>query len=145
MNSGARPVRLDIRPSLWLRLYLFSIHAAAALSLLPLLSQRPWLALLFLPLAVSLGYGERCNRARRLLWQADGTWRLIDGAGRSRDVELLGRPLLLPSLVLLRFSTGGWRRQRVILLPDNSDQAQLRRLRVRLRQSRRQVSGMRNT
>ncbi len=61
-----------------------------------------------------------------------GEWTLFNPRGALTPARLLGNSFVSPSLTLLNFSLGRMRRRKVILLTDNADPDQVRRLRVRL-------------
>ena len=133
----AAPLRLELRPSRRLALYLGVTHAGA-LALLPLLPVAPLTgallaALVMLSLAREfparvLMRGERAVVA--LVWTREGDWHLLERGGRTRVCRLRPGSFRHPLLTVLGFSGG--RRCSVVLLPDSLDRDSFRRLRVRL-------------
>ncbi len=65
-------------------------------------------------------------------WLGDGRWMLSEGDGLPREARLLDGGFVSTRLIILRFRLGRFHRRSVILLPDNSDADQLRKLRIRL-------------
>lgn len=133
----ASPLRLELRRSRWLALYLASVHAGALL-LIPLLPLGAVLgtALAGLIAASFLGnYIARVQMRRdksivALVWGRDGDWLLIERGGRTPVCSLRPDSYVHPRLCLLNFA--GERRGSVVLLPDSLDSESFRRLRVRL-------------
>ncbi len=142
MKSAAlySPLRLQPQSSRRLALYLLSIHALAALSLLAVpmpLWLKPGLLLL---LAGSLDWSYRMQVKRSAqasivdaLWDGEGHWELTLRSGERIQAELLPDSFITLSLVVLNFSTSRWRRRSLVLTTDNTDPDLLRKLRVRLR------------
>lgn len=127
------PLRLELRPSRSLRLWLIAVHATAMLST-PLLPRWPGVALLLVAAASAGAAWRRCRRAPpRLLWRGDGSWeRATDGGDET--LRLARRPVVHPRLVVIPLRpVGGGRIRHVVVLPDMLDAAPFRRLRVRLR------------
>lgn len=140
-QTGQR-LTLAITSSRWLALFVVATHLAAmAVAVAVAVTSDADLALLLLlPVAAGLYRSWRmrvsltAGSAIRLLeWQADGGWVVTDTAGRSLPGRLLKRSFVAPWLTILSFSLGGLTRRHVLLLPDNADPGQVRRLRVRLR------------
>jgi hypothetical protein len=137
-SSGyAPPLRLELRRSRRLALYLAASHAGA-LALVPLLPiGAPAGALLAALIALSfareysarvLMRGDRAVVA--LVWTREGDWHLLERGGRTRVCRLRPGSFRHPLLTVLGFSGG--RRCSVVLLPDSLDRDSFRRLRVRL-------------
>lgn len=77
-----------------------------------------------------LGFGK--NGLVRLTWHTDGGWTLTESGGGRFKAQLLPSSIVHPRLVLLNFrSESGLRRSR-LLLGDELEPDQLRRLRARL-------------
>lgn len=127
-------LHLARRPSRWLAALLSSSHLAAILALWlsalpePLAPLGSILLILHLgwlwPRQVSLGHPSAIRRA---VWQADGSWRLIQTDGRAETAGLRLPCYTSRWLAVLRF------RGRTLVLPrDGMDANTWRRLRVRL-------------
>jgi hypothetical protein len=137
-SSGyAAPLRLELRRSRRLALYLAAAHAGALalVSLLPLgvLAGMLLAALICLSLARTfvahiLMRGERAVVA--LVWARDGEWRLLERGGREHVCRLRPGSFRHPFLTVLNFT--GARRCTIVLLADSLDRDTFRRLRVRL-------------
>ncbi|HEX7046936.1 MAG TPA: protein YgfX [Gammaproteobacteria bacterium] len=139
MSSGNSYPRcaFDIRASRRLYLYSFLLISAAALA--------PWfvnipvvLTLLLnaamLPATFAQFHWAR-GELRRIAWQSDGRWMLVDRKGREHDEARLLPGIFIGSRMLaLRWQCACCRRKfRVALLADNCDANAFRRLAVRLR------------
>lgn len=72
-------------------------------------------------------------RWRRVGWNADGVWTLLDEKQRASTATLAGWSALAGAL-FLRLRTTAGERVTVFALPDNLDRDTRRRLRVRLEQ-----------
>lgn len=70
---------------------------------------------------------------REAVWRPDGGWSLILASGYELEGRLLASTYVSPLLVVLRFRCGRLRTCSLVLLPDNLQPDQLRRLRTRLR------------
>jgi hypothetical protein len=127
------PVRVEIEldRSLLLLIWILSIHSLAAclliVSAIPL-----WLKVLTI-IPVLVGGAHAClmwyrQPVKRLSWTS-GHWQLIY-AGQREDVALQ-HFFILGRLLLLRFH-GSRRRHSVLVLPDSTSPANLRRIRVTL-------------
>jgi toxin CptA len=140
----AHPLRppLVLRPGLSRRLaaLIGATHAAAlgVCMLLPL--SWWWRSLLLILVLVSLADQIGLHLLRRLpwavreaSWSSDGEWILTLASGRQLQAVLGPSTYVAPSLVVLNFRCGRWRRCALVLLPDNLDATLLRRLRARLR------------
>lgn len=137
-SSGyAAPLRLELRRSRRLALYLAVIHAGA-LALVPLLPLGvpvgALLAALILLCLVRNVSTRVLMRGRRdivaLVWTREGDWRLQERGGRLHVCRLRPGSYVHPGLTVLNFSGG--RRCSVVLLPDSLEPETFRRLRVRL-------------
>jgi len=133
----AAPLRLELRRSRRLALYLAAVHAGA-LAFIPFLPFGNLTAAL-LAILVILCLARSCS-ARvlmrgdgdvvALVWERDGEWRLIERGGRTRVCRLRPDSYVHPGLTVLNFA--GERRCSIALLPDSLDRDTYRRLRVRL-------------
>ena len=130
---------LLIEPGFSCRLAAFIVltHAAAGAAVLAL--PGTW-RLLVLPVAASLGYqltAQIWRRApwciRSVLWQSDGTWRIILVSGRELEATLSPSTFVSVPLIVLNLRLGRLRRRSLPLFSDALDPEQLRRLRQRLR------------
>ncbi len=143
MKKPTQKLIVDIRPSRRLALFISLTHFAALLVIARLGIQYPVLLLLLVPVLVSgirswrvhgLLRGDRA--VRRVEWGPDGEWTLFGPDGDRRSALLQSNGIVLPWITLLNFSLGGLRRRHLILLKDNCDPNQVRRLRVRLKLNR---------
>jgi len=81
------------------------------------------------PRAAGYGSGALC----RLIWHANSErWRIETVSGRIEDATLQRNSIVLPWLVILNFKTLAGARRTRMLLGDEIDPDQLRRLRARL-------------
>lgn len=131
-NSFTR-LRITLRPSRILAIYLLSIHLAAIAAIW--FSAVPfWVGgMLSLALFFSLqrSLASHWWRGERELIYGDGRWRLVDG-DESQDLQLVGESFIHPWLTILRFKSD--RGRMVLPLPlDGADPAQLKQLRRILR------------
>jgi toxin CptA len=137
--SFGATIDLALRPSLRALRWIFFAHVVV-LALLPFAIQpgRPML-LLAAALAVSwlwlrrhpaLGFGPRA--LTRITWHAGGDWSLQDAVGQKSDAELLGSSYVHPQLLVLNFRLRDQQRRTRVLLGDECESEQLRRLRARL-------------
>lgn len=135
----AVPLEFEVRRSRLLGSWLLLSHTGALL-LLPLLPLSGWLRL---PAAVavlcSLMHGWRLHVGRNhpqavqaVYWAADRRCRLTLAADREIEAVLLPRAIVLPWLVILRFSGPAQESRFLVLLPDMLDRDRFRQLRVRL-------------
>lgn len=141
-SGSAGPLSLEPRPSRLLLAAILLSHAAALL-VLPLLSVPPWLSAAA-ALALDLSFFHQLalhhwrilkTSIRRAVWEADGLWRLWDGAGGELQGRVLGSSVVLPGLILLHLACTDGRRRQWVLPADSLDASTRRRLRVRLRTS----------
>lgn len=132
-------IDLALRPSLRALTGLFWLHAAVLV--LALVALPPGGAMVAIAGAVALSwvwtrrhpaFGHGVRALVRLVWHADGSWRVHDGTGASHEAELLGHSLVHDHLLVLNYALKpGGRRSRA-LLGDEADEELLRRLRARL-------------
>lgn len=136
------PTTMTIRPgfSRRLALALVTVHAGGC-ALLPVMPLPGTLSLLLLSLlAGSLAHYWRRDLLRQgrravteLHWDGAEEWTLFGPDGQPQTAHLLGSSYLQPWVVILNFSTGGRIGRTVLLLEDNVEPGQLRRLAARLR------------
>ncbi|CAK0772079.1 toxin CptA [Gammaproteobacteria bacterium] len=143
-NRSSEPLRIDLRSSPHLALFLLIAHGGA-LALVPLLTLPLWAALgVAVGVAVSLSTTLHTYALLRgryavvcLVWTGEGRWVMAYADGMVRDAELMPGSFVHPNLVVLTFSVAGapfpLNRRSVILASDSVDPATFRRLRVRLR------------
>jgi hypothetical protein len=84
------------------------------------------------------GWIGRSHGISRIVWQADGRWRLIDGAQQQVEAILRGDSRVGRGYAWLRWEVEpprvGWGRLRTVLLaPGDVSEPDLRRLSIRLR------------
>jgi hypothetical protein len=127
---------LEPRPSSRLILSVGAIHAAVfGFSIWAPLPDVPR-PMLFLP--VLAGYLLFLRRhvwrpVTMLAWDPVGGWSLGTVRGGEMEARLRHDAFVHPSLIVLNFSLGRWRRRSVVLLPDSLPADELRRLRALLR------------
>lgn len=134
------PLRVSLRPSRQVLIYLVVSHLAAAAAVLLSSTYQPW-ALLLLPTlawsALRLTLRHATLRAPDALVglerDVDGTWWL-----HRRDGQVLARPLrrdsyLHPGLLVLNFGAPWPAGTSVVIARDSTDSVHFRRLRVCLR------------
>jgi len=130
------PLRLEVGPSPRLAAALLLTHGGA-LGLLLAAPLAGWLRLLLAAtVLISLAAAvlrhllpTRSGAVRELIWKPDGGWILVTGGG-SRACRLRPGSYVHPLCTVLNFA--GDTRRSVLLLPDNVDVEQFRRLRGRL-------------
>ncbi len=141
MSSSGFSTSLDLspRPSVRAVVWLSLLHMAAVA--LVLLSSPPrWaglgMALLFLLSWLSLrrhpafGYGPRA--LSHLIWHAEGGWTVESAHSGRDDAELLGVSVVQSWITVLNFRLKHGGKRTRVLLGDELDSDQLRRLRARL-------------
>jgi toxin CptA len=141
MSSSGFSTSLDLspRPSVRAVVWLSLLHMAAVA--LVLLSSPPrWaglgMALLFLLSWLSLrrhpafGYGPRA--LSHLIWHAEGGWTVESAHSGRDDAELLGGSVVQSWITVLNFRLKHGGKRTRVLLGDELDSDQLRRLRARL-------------
>lgn len=119
------PLRIELRPSRWLRLMLAMLAACATLALWR--SHLPAASLLLVPALLAVAW-PRAARWSALVLRADGTAVAADRDGMEHPVEVKGLELRGP-LALLHLDEGG-RTRRLPLLPDVLPSAPARLLRL---------------
>ena len=142
-----KPVRqknvIEIQPSRLLGLFLCATHLSALTAVIDCALQYPLCWILTVPLlwnwirarSLHAVLTDR-NAIARVEWGADDAWTLIERRGRQISARPVERNFVAPWMTLLSFTCQtGCRRRHIILLADNSDADQVRRLRVRLRLS----------
>ena len=135
MKPTPARIALQINPSFRLGCFILATHLAAIGMVLWLTIEQPLWMVLALPVLYSGARSWRLHMQRhwRLEWDGEGNWRLFDIGGQAQEVQLLGDSRVWAGLIILNFrQVNGGRRRSLILLSDNSDAEQRRRLRVRL-------------
>lgn len=134
---------VDIGPSRSLGLFLSAVHLIASIVVVYVSLQHPLCLALILPLLWSwirgwTIYVTQTGRSAvtRVEWGTNDTWTLIDKQGGRIKQRLMQRNFVAPWMTLLSFSCHTGFHRHVILLGDNADADQVRRLRVRLRLNR---------
>ncbi|MDX1251937.1 MAG: hypothetical protein IDH49_06745 [Gammaproteobacteria bacterium] len=147
--KSATPLQVDVRYSPWLAGLTLFVHGGALAILLPLAFSLWAKAVLAGVITASLAYILnthallRHERAvLRLIWGSDDDWTLHTARGEAVVARLLPGSYVHPLLVVLNFEINvsdingripsRARRRSVVLAPDSSDAATLRRLRARL-------------
>jgi hypothetical protein len=140
VRDGAPPVDLALGPSRQLAWWIFAVHAAA-LGALAAIRLPDW-AVAGLAAAALTSFIVHFRRhvllrgaraVRRVAWTREGQWLLEDANGRRFEAALKGRPFVSLPLVVLNFADAARRRYTVLVLADNADGEERRKLRVRLR------------
>lgn len=131
---------LQLRPSLRMVQAMLALHliaivlvflAAPAKSAGLLLSFLILISWLRLRRPAAAGYGA--GALRRLIWHADDDgWRVETSAGQASDARLLPGSVVWSWLIVLNFRLASGARRSRLLLGDEADAEQLRRLRARL-------------
>jgi len=138
-NSFAATIDLALRPSLRVYRVLFYLHliplALAVFALSPgvpmmLFAGAMGLSWVWLRRHPAFGFGR--NALVRLIWQADGSWMVIDNAGNKFEAELLSRSCVHAKLMVLGFRLSNGERRTRVVLGDELGADPLRRLRARL-------------
>ena len=134
---------VEIRPSRWLGLFLCATHLSAMIVVFASALRYPFCLVLLLPLVWSWARGwsvhvtlSHRTALEQVEWDANGAWNLSQRRGGQISAKLIERSFVSPWMTLLSFSCQHAFRRHVILLADNSDADQVRRLRVRLRLER---------
>jgi len=128
-------ISLQITPSFQLGCFIHLSHLAAFATVPGLAIEYPLFLLLVIPILYSWARTWRRQRGfRRLEWNGEGEWRwrLFDMGGQIHHMRLLGNSRVWSGLMILNFRLRKGGRQTLILLADNTDAQQRRRLRVRL-------------
>lgn len=139
--NSETPLVIELRRSRQLSLYLSTIHVLALLALsyplkLPLFLHGALVIGVVASLLVSL---YRCTsrafpRYRRLIWEANGNWKLYGFDGGEISASLNMQSYVSTWLCILNFKTESGQYRSTIILPDMLLPDTFRRLRVRLRQ-----------
>ncbi len=141
-NSLAAPLRISLRRSLVLRVFLLFSHIGALVCLISSDLPAPLLAMGAVSLTISLGMGmgvakyfRHGNPGTVTLFgcSLDGQWWLDLGEAEQQPVELLPGSYLHPLLVVLDFGLAAGGKKRLLLLPDMLGADEMRRLRVVVR------------
>jgi toxin CptA len=140
MEKISERILIEIEPSPTLTAFILVTHLLALVALCVATPFEP-MAIVALPFILISGYlgwsgfvrfqGARVTR--RIELSSKGEWTLFDGNGEEKAVRLRGGSFVSNRLMVLDFSLGNWRRRSVVLLPENTQPDQLRRLRVYLR------------
>jgi hypothetical protein len=142
MNREQAPLRIRLQQSRILILYRYLLHAllvgycgvAAATIPDPIAMLLPitWLALSWVLLLRNTR--ARAGAQTTIFWAADGGWLVEETSGTTRHYPLLHSCFNTHWLTILGFRSGLLGRRYYLLLADNCDPEQRRRLRVRLKQ-----------
>ncbi len=139
-HASAPPIELELKRSRRLAGFLFVSHAlalgAVAYAHLPPLAAAAIAATVLTSFIFNfkrLCQLEGRRAVRRLVWTADGQWRVTDGSGAEQAATLEPNPTVAPELVILRLRGADGVLRTVLLLADSADADQQRRLRGRLR------------
>ena len=139
-HASAPPIELEVRRSRRLAGFLFVSHAlalgAAAYAHLPPVAAAAIAATVLSSFILS--FRRHCElrgrrAVRRVVWTADGRWRVTDGEGGEHESTLEPGPTVTPELVILRLRGADGPVRTAILLADSADADAQRRLRSRLR------------
>ncbi len=140
MNREQAPLRIHLYPSKSVFRYQHLLHGALMIHSVAAATVYP-LAMLPPILWLTLSWGRLFRKTRgsagrqaTLVWKADGSWSIEPAEGESRDHPSLGSCFNLHWLTILGFHEGLFGRRYYLLLADNCDPGQRRRLRARLKQ-----------
>lgn len=148
-NGFANTIYLARRPSRLLAAYLILIHLLAFLALLSPLAVPVWLhAIGFCAILISIGYYLRQylhqvdTGSAHWNWNSDGNWRhgAAEGVFNLQAESSVNTPWFV--VVSLR-GTDGEDRRRLLIIRDQLDADDFRRLRVRLRYFHEEASARR--
>jgi hypothetical protein len=138
-NQFILPVLVFIRPSLYLKFFIYGIHAGALPAVFAANLSWSIRCLLLGVLIISLMHAIWTNVLQKnpdspvqLLLDADDEWWLTTASGQTIRVRLIATAFVHPLLTVLPFRAARGRHA-VILTPDAVDTDSFRRLRVRLR------------
>lgn len=135
----AAPLRLELRPSLQVTLYLSAVHALAllAVALIPL----PFVAMVGLVTCVLAGglytvrrHGLLVARSAitQIVWDREGRWWLTTRGQDVLECELARDSYLHPRAIVLSFRRARFARCAAVISGDRLDPETFRRLYVRL-------------
>lgn len=133
-NAFAAPLRLELKPSRYVRYGLFVLHLTL-LAVVPALPNPFYMGLYLGLILLSVLRLRQSPQIQRLVWRSDGFWE-IDA--EDRFACLAAPPCVYPGLVILRLQWVEWQLSGrclapLVILPDSLDEQSFRRLRVRLR------------
>jgi len=143
MKPVGQKTVVDIGPSRSLGLFFCSIYLIALIVVIGVSLRYP-LCFALIPVllwnwirgwSMHVALTDR-SAVARVEWGRDDAWTLLERQGRQTSARLMERNFVAPWMTLLSFSGRIGFRRHVILLGDNCDADQLRRLRVRLRMNR---------
>ena len=134
MKTPPPDLAVEIRPSRLLGGFILSSHAAAVVPVAALGQRHGAFLLLLVAVLLSAlaAWRRHMSGTVRLVLEGEGGCLLLPNDGTARPARLLGHSRVWPHLMVLnlRLDEGG--RRCLVLLPDNCDAEQRRRLRVRL-------------
>jgi hypothetical protein len=141
MDAFTDTLHLVVKPSVYARVWVLSLHVVAAWVCVGLAWYRPVLWPLLVLIGVSLCYGWRSANLRgpgniiRLRWGADGRWLWVTRDGRRHIGHCVAAEVYGARLVVLTLCADDrrWQRRRYALFADALDAESHRRLRARLR------------
>ena len=132
--KSAPALEIELTRSCYLRLFIFLSHGGAvtavALTTIDILIRGILIGIILLSLY------RRWNpspKFLRLRWDGNDQWWLCDGNGGEYRADLLPGSYVHPWLVILRFRIKRATHD-LVLVQDNVNRSQLRRLRIRLKQ-----------
>jgi hypothetical protein len=130
-------LQIDLQPSRYLLAFILISHVGA-LVLLFFLPVALWIMLL-LGIAILFSlyrqWRDSISGYKSLRWDSLDQWWLMDQTGDDVAVQLLSGGYVHPLMLVLRYRVSK-RVCSLVLLPDSADRDMLRRLRVRLKQSK---------
>ena len=140
MKPYGTTLTIEPRPSRVLAGYLLGVHVLAIVLVWTLAAGTTVTVLLSLLTAVSLRWSWRrrpgngnCRIPRRVVWLANGSWRVDYPHGRQHRARLLGSGLVQPWCIVLNLAVDEVGCQAMVLPAGCCDPELLRQLRVRLR------------
>ncbi|MGB0955270.1 MAG: protein YgfX [Panacagrimonas sp.] len=147
-SSFVSTIELRLRPSARAHRLLFWLHGIP-LALLPVaVPSGLWMLLPVVSIGASWwwlrrhpAFGHGPDSIRRLVWHADGNWKIRTASGTESAAALLPSSYLHDAVLILNFKQDDGRRRTRIVLGDEAEAALIQRLRARLSVSRPAASG----
>ena len=140
MSKTRPPLRIHLRQSRRLIQYQHLLHALILLYALAATLKYPaMLAAVLIVSASWLRFTLRSNRQsnseQEIIWDSNGCWRIREGQGDYEQYAALSSCFNAYWLTILGFQRSRLRRRYSLILGDNCDPEQWRRLRTRLQQN----------
>ncbi|MCW8881684.1 MAG: hypothetical protein OQK92_05155 [Sedimenticola sp.] len=140
MSKTRSPLRIHLRQSRRLIQYLHLLHALVLFYTLAITLKYP--AMLVAVLIVSASWlhftlrsNRQSNSEQEVIWDSNGNWRIREGPGDYEQYVALSSCFNAYWLTILGFQRSRLKRRYSLILGDNCDPDQWRRLRTRLQQN----------